>query len=1214
MDKLNSDIQNIDYDDYLSDSCLNDFLRIIKRYKTATREENDEMLREYFNGNTEMKDLIVNKNINLVISKVFGLGNVLRAEEKLDYIQSGIIGLIKAVESFDLSRGTAFSTHAEYQIQKEISYYRYNNQRLIRRPAYLEDALTRYKRLMHKYQKNGDEAPSRSELCKILKISEFTLNKIEEDYKYEAAWLDAPIDKSDADKDTLGDFISEENTSIDDLLNKIVVEEILKTLKIKLSDYEYFILYYRVLNKKTKTLEEMSEYLGITRERVRQVEETIKSNVRKMFTDDGCLRKEYLDEVKRDYNYDKIRIEPCSIENYIMYFFLRDNFKEKDQFILNEILLGKTEFDPDYVASEINEDKSYVEECFERIKKLIHGSYSNPHFYLFKDNLFKHYKNQIYNLEIDSDITEFFDYKEIIREYFKDKSLDDVLKLLDLNHVPVSDSLLSVVKKFYGIPVSYQDGVLYPQRKNIQNKEYIERDVNYSLYGYRIHDMPLSRLYPVFLENQDLFTKKQKNYLNYYVFKKSKDVDEVEVAPNRSAINKLFMILFNVEDYKNDNFTKEKYLSVRDELLEILDEREINLFDLYYGVFESRMTIREMSLYLGEDEDVTERDFRRSKNTAINTYLGTGQYYFDKKIYREVLMDENNPLGEPHLSVAKMFFLENMTYESISLKYDNDDSFTPRRVADLVKYACSVMDYYRFGITSTQKNYSEDFLESVLKNAKFDDDVKSVLEVFIKVRNTNETSLITGAHLEVVRNYVRRLYNLANKVSIEQVEITKDDVIESINEHPSINVLSEREKLILSLNYGIKNSYNEIGKKHYPIDIGPIIGISRNIGSYVRHAKEHVAAHKIGLLKTAIDFIDRSELESVLRNKRLPLSREDKNIVIDAYGLYEEEFLKISDIALKYGLREPIARTRLYKSIVTIKKYLNNEIKGDVLYKIDIKPYLKYFILEDREILKMMYKDKVPQAKIEKKFGFSSHQFNLLMQKIRMHLNDLQKGIKTGIDFDYFWSYARNTDIPYYGNQELAYDLCFLYYEKRLPQSEIVKNYYPELSDSSVSEIIREFTVAVLKYKQGITKAKEFSYEEVLEYYYKHNEEFGLESAKNYRRYFDKISRKGPFARVRPNKFITYDLIREKHSDYFRIDSASREDVRNILASVGTDIPTKTVKKLEEIFGVTDASFLTDDDWDELINVLGYLKLRLEHGNNLSNSLESKKLSLHNNQ
>lgn len=60
---------------------------------------------------------------------------------------------------------------------------------------------------------------------------------------------------------------------------------------------------------------------------------------------------------------------------------------------------------------------------------------------------------------------------------------------------------------------------------------------------------------------------------------------------------------------------------------------------------------------------------------------------------------------------------------------------------------------------------------------------------------------------------------------------------------------------------------------------------------------------------------------------------------------------------------------------------MNKEISGDVVYKIDIAPYLKYFILEDREILKMMYKDKIPAIEIEKKFDFSPHQFNLLMQK-----------------------------------------------------------------------------------------------------------------------------------------------------------------------------------------------------------------------------------------
>lgn len=101
MDGLNL---NMDYDSFLSDDCLSDFLKIVRRYKTANQEENDEMLLEYYGGNKEIKDFIVKRNINLVVSMVFQLGTVLRAEEKLDYIQSGLIGLINALEKMQKKR------------------------------------------------------------------------------------------------------------------------------------------------------------------------------------------------------------------------------------------------------------------------------------------------------------------------------------------------------------------------------------------------------------------------------------------------------------------------------------------------------------------------------------------------------------------------------------------------------------------------------------------------------------------------------------------------------------------------------------------------------------------------------------------------------------------------------------------------------------------------------------------------------------------------------------------------------------------------------------------------------------------------------------------------------------------------------------------------------------------------------------------------------
>ena len=583
------DNYNEEYESFLSDDCLKDFMRMAKRNPPATKEDNFEMFQEYKKGNLAMKDMIAERNILLVVSLVNQSRKKLSSEEKLEYMQSGFIGLMEAIERYDLSTGNTFATYAEYWIQLRINKYRYTFARLVRRPEHVEIALNRYQRLVNKCEKEGKPLPPREEICSIINASEETLKRIEEDYKLDATSLDAPIKLDKGEDGDFNDILGEESKSFNDILDKIVIEEILKTFKMTLSDFEYYILYHRVFNSKPKTLEAIGEQIYVTRERIRQIEAKIMEKITKMFNDDHSLKRKYIDEVKKEYPFKQINIAPCPIENYTLFFFLRDNFKEKDQIILKEKLIGKLLFDSSIVATEIGESKSYVENISKNIDDLIKEATNNVHYHMFHDKILSKYKGQVYSLDLDSDLSDYFDFKKDIKDYWQDKDVDDILELATANNLSYDDHIIEKIRLFCGH---------HPKKEVSFNKDYLERDVNYSLFGFANHEISHSKLYPVFIENQDQFTDKQRDYLNIYFFKKVKapsDDSSFYKYYGDSIINKLILLYYNIEDYKKDNFTREKYISVRAKCLKTIEHRGIKLLDLYYGINDTPMNTREMA-------------------------------------------------------------------------------------------------------------------------------------------------------------------------------------------------------------------------------------------------------------------------------------------------------------------------------------------------------------------------------------------------------------------------------------------------------------------------------------------------------------------------------------------------------------------------------------------------------------------------------------------
>ena len=230
---------------------------------------NNELRRLIPAGEAARKRLIT-ANQRLVISiakKYLGQG-----VSFIDLIQEGNIGLMRAIKKFDYLRGSKFSTYATWWIRVTVMRAIANQSRTIRIPVHLNDKYRKMMSIQHQLTQRLGQEPTKIELAQALKIQpsevEYLKNII-----LPTLSLEMPI--YDEDQATLGEFIADPHTLPTDeiVFSKLMSEHLEEMLK-ELTYREKLILKmrYGLLDSKTYTLQEIGDKLGITRERVRQIE------------------------------------------------------------------------------------------------------------------------------------------------------------------------------------------------------------------------------------------------------------------------------------------------------------------------------------------------------------------------------------------------------------------------------------------------------------------------------------------------------------------------------------------------------------------------------------------------------------------------------------------------------------------------------------------------------------------------------------------------------------------------------------------------------------------------------------------------------------------------------------------------------------------------------------------------------------------------------
>lgn len=249
---------------------LETYLREINETALLSAAEEKELAIQIGEGDTAARDRMVRANLRLVVNIARGYSG--KGLSLQDLIEEGNLGLLRAVEGFDPAMGTRFSTYASYWIKQSIKRALINTGKTIRIPAYMVELLSKWRRATARLTEELDRTPTPEEVARVLGLPKKKLPIIKKAIKiYNAT---PQTDQAEAGW-SLGDLVMDERqrTPDDTLVESDSLHHVMQMLQ-SMDTREATVLKMRfgLEGHEPKTLKEIGELLGLTRERVRQIE------------------------------------------------------------------------------------------------------------------------------------------------------------------------------------------------------------------------------------------------------------------------------------------------------------------------------------------------------------------------------------------------------------------------------------------------------------------------------------------------------------------------------------------------------------------------------------------------------------------------------------------------------------------------------------------------------------------------------------------------------------------------------------------------------------------------------------------------------------------------------------------------------------------------------------------------------------------------------
>lgn len=253
---------------------LKQYLREIGRYDLLTEDEVKTLFKRIEAGDKAAHDVVVEHNLRLVVKYAKSIKKAYRAEEPImDLVQAGNIGLMRAVDKFEVDKGYAFSTYASWWIKQSIIRHIFDNESSIRVPVHMSERFVSLSRAIRNFQEENGREPTFEELSKRVNITKKEYEVFKSLDRNVISLNTVINEESDAE---IIDFIpcTEAADPVYEETHQKMLCETINDVLARLETRESYIIKarYGLDGMPAKTLEEIGRDLGITRERVRQIE------------------------------------------------------------------------------------------------------------------------------------------------------------------------------------------------------------------------------------------------------------------------------------------------------------------------------------------------------------------------------------------------------------------------------------------------------------------------------------------------------------------------------------------------------------------------------------------------------------------------------------------------------------------------------------------------------------------------------------------------------------------------------------------------------------------------------------------------------------------------------------------------------------------------------------------------------------------------------